>query len=269
MVLILVAGGLALIGDGEGGYWTDHPLLASIVSGLLVLALAGTAVERLLRIREERRWRGVAALACTTIADEVTRSVTATLYALWRDAGYEAPARDDPLPELVPERLLPEWEVREVPDGREQVAVLGSGQAVAAGPSGTLPSGRLAELMRDPDWRRWACRHLRELHAKSRPVLAQWAPVMLPPQEPRDLLDDAALVVDHLSYLREDILTERLAAEPEELERRWLALDVQARVLTNSLWKEAGETDWCFELPDDPEADRYRLWRDPYKRRGG
>jgi hypothetical protein len=263
LLVIVIAIILVLRGDGESGFWADKPMLASLVADLIVLVLAGTAIERLLRTREELAWRGVAGLACNTIADDISRRVSATLCVLWKDAGYEPPAPDEPREGSPPERLLPEWEVRELPDGRDELAVLRQPAAAASAAAGTLPAGRLAVLMSDADWRRWAARHLRELYARSRPALAQWTPVMLRTPGPRDLLDRAALVLDHVRHLREDIIED---GELEELERRWVALDVQARILTNALWQEAGEQARSFELPDDPENERYWLWRDPKQR---
>jgi hypothetical protein len=261
--LVVIAVVLALLGDGEGGYWNDHPMLAELVSGLILIAIAGTIVERLFRAREERNWRGVARLACNTIGDEVARSISATLFVLWRDAGYEPPPVDGSRGDRPTNQLLPEWEVRELPEGRDEVAVLRNGSRLEAGPEGTLPEGRLGELVKDEEWRSWACAQLRRLHNRARPALAQWAPVMLRAQGPRALLDRAALVVDHLGYLRDDIKDGNHEGDVKELERRWVALDVQARLLSNALWREAGEPDWCFALPDDPDDDRYRLWGEP------
>lgn len=263
LLVIVIAIVLVLRGDGESGFWADKPMLSSLVADVIVLVLAGTAIERLLRTREELAWRGVAGLACNTIADDITRGVSATLCVLWKDMSYEPPPVDEPR-DGPADGLLPEWEVREVPDGRDEVAALRQPAAEASGAAGTLAAGRLGALMADADWRRWAARHLRELHARSRPALAQWAAVMLRTPGPRDLLDRAALVVDHVGYLREDIRDREVDAD--ELERRWVALDVQARLLTNALWEEAGEPTRGFQLPDEPEDERYWLWRDPKQR---
>jgi hypothetical protein len=263
LLLIVIAIIVVLRGDGESGFWADKPMLSSLVADVIVLILAGTAIERLLRTREELAWRGVAGLACNTIADDITRAVSATLCVLWKDAGYEPPPVDEPGDGPV-DSLLPEWEVRALPAGRDEVAVLRQPVADASGSAGTLPAGRLSVLMDDADWRRWAAGHLRELHARSRPSLAQWAAVMLRTPGPRDLLDRAALVVDHVGHLRQDVRDRGIDAD--ELERRWVALDVQARLLTNALWEEAGEVTRSFKLPDDPEDERYWLWRDPKQR---
>ena len=263
LLVIVIAIVLVLRGDGESGFWADKPMLSSLVADLIVLVLAGTAIERLLRTREELAWRGVAGLACNTIADDITRAVSATLCVLWKDASYEPPPVDEPNGKPA-DGLLPEWEVRDVPDGRDEVAVLREPAAGSSGRAGTLPRGRLGVLIADADWRRWAARHLRELHVRSRPALAQWAPVMLRTPGPRDLLDRAALVVDHVGHLREEIRAQE--TDLDELERHWVALDVQARLLTNALWDEAGGQARTFDLPDDPEHERYWLWRDPKQR---
>lgn len=268
LLVIVIAIILVLRGDGDSGFWADKPMLTSLVSDLIILVLAGTAIERLLRTREELAWRGVAGLACNTIADDITRRVSALLCVLWKDTGYQPPPVDDSRADGRADRLLPETEVRELPDGRDELAVLRDPAAVPPGAACTLPDGRLAVLMADQDWRRWASRHLRELHERSRPALALWTPVMLRTPGPRDLLDRAALVVDHVSHLREDLRGSDSAADIDELERRWVALDVQARLLTNALWEEAGDEARSFVLPDDPDDERYWLWRDP-KQRGG
>ena len=268
LLVIVIAIILVLRGDGDSGFWADKPMLASLVSDLIILVLAGTAIERLLRTREQLAWRGVAGLACNTIADDITGRVSAMLCVLWKDAGYEPPPVDEPRADGPADRLRPETEVRELPDGRDELAVLRQPEATPAGVACTLPDGRLSVLMADADWRRWAARHLRELHERSRPALAQWTSVMLRTPGPRDLLDSAAFVVDHVRHLREDIRGSDSAADIEELERRWVALDVQARLLTNALWEEAGEADRSFELPEDPDDERYWLWRDPKQRAG-
>jgi hypothetical protein len=268
LLVIVIAITFVLRGDGESGFWADKPMLASLVADLIILVLAGTAIERLLRTREELAWRGVAGLACNTIADDITGRVSAMLCVLWKDADYAPPPVDEARAGGPSDRLLPETEVRELPDGRDDLTVLREQGATPAGAACTLPDGRLAVLVADADWRCWAARHLRELHERSRPALALWTPVMLRTPGPRDLLDRAALVVDHVRHLREDIRGGDSPADIEELERRWVALDVQARLLTNALWEEAGEADRSFELPDDPEDERYWLWHDP-KQRGG
>jgi hypothetical protein len=268
LLVIVIAIILVLRGDGESGFWADKPMLASLVADLIVLVLAGTAIERLLRTREELAWRGVAGLACNTIADDITGRVSATLCVLWKDASYAPQPLDEPRVDGPAQRLLPETEVHELPDGRDDLAVLRQPGATPAGEACTLPDGRLSVLMADADWRRWAARHLRELHERSRPALALWTPVMLRTPGPRDLLDRAALVVDHVRHLREEIRDGDPDGDVEELERRWVALDVQARLLTNALWDEAGEESRAFELPNDPEDERYWLWRDPKQRAG-
>jgi hypothetical protein len=190
LLVIVIAIVLVLRGDGESGFWADKPMLASLVADLIVLILAGTAIERLLRTREELAWRGIAGLACNTIADDVSRGVSATLCVLWKDATYAPPPVDEPDGRRS-DSLLPEWEVRELPEGRDDVPVLRQPVAESPGAAGTLAPGRLAVLMADPDWRRWAARHLRDLHTRSRPALAEGAAVMLRTPGPRDLLDRA------------------------------------------------------------------------------
>jgi hypothetical protein len=268
LLVIVIAIILVLRGDGDSGFWADKPMLASLVADLIILVLAGTAIERLLRTREELAWRGVAGLACNTIADDITRRVSALLWVLWKDTGYAPPPVDESLADGPADRLLPETEVRELPEGRDELAVLREPAAIPAGAACTLPDGRLSVLMADDDWRRWAARNLRELHERSRPALALWTPVMLRTPGPRELLDRAALVVDHVRHLREDIRGGDPAADIEELERRWVALDVQARLLTNALWEEAGDEGRSFALPEDPDDERYWLWRDPKQRAG-
>ena len=121
LLVIVIAIVHVLRGDGESGFWSDKPMLSSLVADVIVLILAGTAIERLLRTREELAWRGVAGLACNTIADDITRGVSATLCVLWKDATYEPPPVDEPSGR-PPDGLLPEWEVRELPAGRDDVA---------------------------------------------------------------------------------------------------------------------------------------------------
>jgi hypothetical protein len=251
----------ALRGDGTDGYWVGHPMLGSLVSGLLLLVFALFVVNEYLEWREKSSWRQVAHLSCHTLGDIVTRGIVVGLAVLYADRPATVRAPWESRAGWKTDALEPLQEIREIPEGRDSVRVFDSPKlpppVLDAG--GLIPGSRLRCLLHSPEWRLWAIEHLREVRVRGREAVASWAPVMISAEEPRRLLNHVAALNDDLGELRVAIerlqqddaagLEDRRESWATEILKRWQLLDARARLLTNELWRTAGQADWGFVLP--------------------
>jgi hypothetical protein len=91
-------------------FWVDHPLVAAVVAGLLVLLVAGAAVDAYIRAREAKRWRSVGRAAAAELSHIFDQATLAMLALLGFDEG---PAREEieyalrPVRKKVSELLAP------------------------------------------------------------------------------------------------------------------------------------------------------------------
>lgn len=250
---------LVLAGDGSQGYWSRHPMLGSLVSGLLLAAFIGAVVERWLERREEQRWHSVARLACHTLGDSVTRPIIHALAGLvvgpsavkpsvWMARTRSYPADQHPI--LHASRLPVAWP--------ERGAVWS--EAVELKEGELVPVARLLSLLSDRDWLQVAIGYLRPLRHETRAVLAPWAAVMISADEPRRLLNHAAALNDELGYLRVQLEELQAALETDQptvsrlmarLVVAWQVLDARARMLTNAFWVAADSGEYSYWLPNE------------------
>lgn len=239
-------------------------MAASILSGVLVFVFAAFIVDVYLRSRELGRWQSVARLACNSLGDELTRTVVTSLAVLWQERGFQPVSRDKARPGWNTNALLPVHEIRSIPAGRAEVAVLDRTPVPHAKPcddAGFVSDERLAALLLDPAWRRWATEHLRPLRKRLRELLAEWSGVMLLADRPKELLNRTAQLIDQVGYLREGI--EKMTQESDhdravaKLVEDWQRLDLEARALTNDFWREAGQGHYAFvTAPYGPSTPR-------------
>ena len=248
----------SLRGDGNHGFWAGHPMLGSLVSGVLMLGFGVVFLDRILKRRDLGRWRQVSHLACHTLGDQVTRGIVTGLAVLWTDDAHLAKPRYEARLNWNTANLDPIDEINEVPAGRDAVALLQDPTLPRIDERPTLahvPRGRLIALLGDATWRAWAIPYLREIRTRGRDLVAQWAPVMIMAEEPRALLNRVAQLNDDLGVLRERIerVSERAirgveteGADLVVIVNAWADLDQDARVLTNELWAMAGQSHYSF-----------------------
>ena len=255
-------------GDGRDGYWSTHPMLASIVSGVFLFLVGGFVFSSLLSWYDARRWREVARMSCHVLADRLTRGIVTTLAGLYGD-------RVEP---VAPWKARTNWQVSDVdpltevyviPEGKDRLAVF-----TAELPDDTpidgdhlIDTARLRGLITDRAWSEFAIDHLRELRERGRLMVSQWAAVMIVADEPRALLNAVALLNEHVGYLRQS-LERRLQQDDQDPEltawiddvvRRWQLVDARARILTNTLWAKADEGHFSSSSATAQSDTRRRL----------
>lgn len=261
-------------GDGRGGWWEDMPVLAGIVSGTLLFALAAFVVNQFIEDRAASRWERIAKVGYIDLALE-TRDAVALLWGLHSSRDLSGETRHIHL-DLTPAR-----ELRSEPPGKNRVAALDNPDLPAWDPplEAVLPRARLEQLLKDRQWLDFAHLHVEALHRHTKAVTKDWASHMIWASRPRSLLNHFAEFSDQITKLDGtlNILRGNLgepvreANNRERVLRRWLLTDVKGRILLNALWEHGGwrqrmhlpayalgvSVDYAFSNPDAIGAFRH------------
>ncbi len=124
--------------------WLDHPFIAALVAGLVLLLLTGSVVDVILRRREARRWLDLGRGAAYALDQVFFLSGIAMVQVLGVGGGT---------------RLSPEIEFHVAPARERAAALFPAGNALDVmveyneGGSSTLRHDRLPVLLRDSQWR--------------------------------------------------------------------------------------------------------------------
>jgi hypothetical protein len=174
----------ALSGDGKDGYWAQHPMLGSLVSGILLLALAGFVVNALVEQRTARRWDRIAVVGYTELAIE-TRDALALMWGTHSGPDQQS----DPRPLHL--ELTPGRELKQDLPGKDGVAIFADPKLPPseAGPLDVLPNDRLERLLQDREWIDFARPHLFDLYRHTQAVTRDCAAYMIWATDPRQLLN--------------------------------------------------------------------------------
>lgn len=203
------------------GFWTEHPMFAAIVSGLVLFAVAAFIIEEWIETREAAQWKRVANIA---FADLATRVLLVIDRALAQIAG------------------VTEFEQRGTPGLRaEQVKPI---QRYFQDRTGVLPDAlrdRVSLLAREPEWLSLAHVALQHVKMESAETMSRWAPTMLATDELAVELDEVADVaqeVDELTALIRPGLGIEGDAVPgweDEFADRWCEVQARAQVYRDRL----------------------------------
>jgi hypothetical protein len=129
-------------------FWVDHPLVAAVVAGLLIVIVTLAVVDAYLRAREARRWRSlgrVAAAEFSHIFDQATLGMVGLL-------GFD-PTR--PRPEIESALAGPRGRAQELlgkQDRSDPEELLLRQRDPADGADDRWQRERLTVLIRDPAW---------------------------------------------------------------------------------------------------------------------
>jgi hypothetical protein len=257
VVALLVVSVVATLADGSKGLWATHPFLSGMTTGALTLAFTVLIVNRYLSLRDGRRWRRVAAVAYRGLARE-SRDISASLASLYCDLSHIIGASYLD-PEWRPKGLSPIGEIRAIPNGKDAIrAFLHADLPPEDDPDDLLPAPRVKHLASDEEWSRLVADHLASLVDRNRDAVARWAPLMMEADEPRDLLDAFASLNEELFMLHVKFRQLSVGAEDlvdiEDVVDHWRIIDGKARILTNTLWRLAGEGHYSMRLPSELEA---------------
>jgi hypothetical protein len=251
--MLIAITAVALQVDGVSSIWARRPFLGGLATGALSLAFTVMIVDRWLTSRDNQRWARVAAVAYRGVARE-SRDISSGLASLYCDLDHEIGARYK-RPDWTPGDLTPLDEIREIPPGKEDVKALSAHDLPRIDDDGDgdlLPAARVRFLLNDAAWRLLATEHIALLVDRNRTTVARWAPLMMAAEEPRDLLDAFASLNDELF-----VLSVKLrhvghggvdGVEAADMLNHWRIVDGKARLLTNELWRLAGEGHYALRL---------------------
>jgi hypothetical protein len=149
--------------------------------------------------------------------------------------------------------LTPLGEIRFIPDGKEQVQALHrSDLPPVDDPDDLLPEERVRLLLTERTWAALAASHLDGLVDRNREAVAHWAPLLMSAEEPRDLLNAFASLNDELFSLQvklRHLATYGVGTDSQDVIDHWRIVDGKARLLTNRLWRTAGEGHYSLRIP--------------------
>jgi hypothetical protein len=253
----------ALTQDRQNGFWASHPFLGGMATGALTLAFTILLLDKYLARRENYRWRRVAAVAYRGVARE-SRDISALLASLYCDTDHRIGSSYED-PNWTTYDLSPIGEIRRLPDGKHELKVFAQPLPPQDDPDDLLPEERARVLLADRDWCALAARELDQSVDRNRDTVARWAPLMMAADEPRDLLNAFASLNDELFNLHVKLRLRGQGLDQgsvDDVLTHWRVIDGKARLLTNHLWRKAGEGHYSLRLPpvlhrlDYPEAFR-------------
>ena len=237
----VAAAWFALRGDGRDGFWIDHPMLGALVSGALLLFLAGLVVDKWLQARGARRWRFVAKVGCLTLADCANHLVT----TLWGLHSGPDPALSQPGGTERYENLTPAWQLKQDIPEKTRVGAF-------AHPLPTDVRERLTRLVQDEEWVKLVLDYLGAARDDARRRAIEWAGLMMWADRPRALLNHFGAFTEAVTEVHgvlELVARHGASGDRAIAVDRWLVADLKGRILCNALW-ESAEADYRFVLPE-------------------
>lgn len=139
------------VGDGRGGFWTNHPMLGALVAGALLFLLGAFVANEVLERRAAMRWSRVAKVGFTGLALQ-TRDALAHLWGVHSGPGLGGEHR------AIHFDLTPARELKHDLPGKARVAVFKDPALPHwdLGDEDVIPWKRLDVLLRDPGWLEFA-----------------------------------------------------------------------------------------------------------------
>ena len=221
LIAVVVASGVVLI-DVFGpatSYWRDHPVVANLVAGLVLLLITSLFIRVALWEWQKRRWKQVAALAYRALANE-------------------AGDTHKRLGEYVDGPGDYWWTRDRWLDGIEELfARHGSSLNNAS------RKRRIEILLEDPEWRDRAWQGVRNAKRLGWDACAKWSGLMLSSPRSAADLNDLAELNDRLARLHKSIAHVSVGDAPAkwktEAVTEWLTIERRAEALELRLMEAA------------------------------
>lgn len=198
------------------GFWLDHPIVAGVVSGILLLVFAAIIVEGWLEERETERWSPVAAVIYRAIANEA-RDVRVRIghyvdgsAASWWPADHWMPA------------------VQQVLDSNEHAL---SGLATF--------DERIDILARDPEWRSVAWEGVRYTKRLQWDIVAKWAPAVAGNPKFVPALEELTTLNDQIAHLQMLLDDSQGTTDVRAIAERWQEVVAETYRIERNLINEA------------------------------
>lgn len=243
-LLIAVLIVLALVDWQHNSFWSRHVFFTGLCTGFATLAVTIFGINDLMERRASRRWRFVADVAYRGLARE-SRDVSVAFALLYCDLDHplEAGYSD---PNFQRDRLTPLGEIRRTLPGKDTVTAFGDSR-IPALPDDVgvrLPEKRIRFLLTDQSWVSLSHQEVARLVDVNRETVAKWATLLMNSKESREELNRYSSLNDGIFRLAYEL--QRFSVDRQEcrIQTIWSLLvinDCKARVLTNHLWKMAGE----------------------------
>jgi hypothetical protein len=264
---VISAAAFSLRGDGEDGFWINHPMLGALVSGAILFAAGSLIVGRLVESHNARRW-DAASIAANRDLGHVLDETLGGMWLVHSDADPE---------EGDSSRWTPAARARDLPAPARDLAVYHQElpQPDYTGVALT-PQDRLSKLLEDADFVERARVVVDTRRNLLRAAAKEWAGLMMWAQHSQTMLNALGIYAEeHLSRVGYELHCnpESSAAHRREAVEQWLLADVKGRALMNELW--GSNTRYRFVLPEEArgvslrEAFRHQdavgRWRPPPK----
>jgi hypothetical protein len=229
------------------GFWRNHSMIASVVSGLLLLAVGLAVVEGWVRDQEERQWRRTRTVAFKGLGHS-TVAIRGLLDSLFQSH----------------EPGLADWAVMQ-PYADPTVLTAVRDRVAALGSLPVAPSARRRALIADEEWAELAVLALEVLKQRHRETIRAWSPVMLGSDRLAGLLNSYSNLNEEIFRLQRPLRRSTRALSGardwrEHADELWSELVISSVVLHEHTMRAAGENGWinreARRLLDDVDLDK-------------
>jgi hypothetical protein len=237
---IAILGGAAvlvvteLVSDELASFFVDHPLLAGLLSGIILSLIAYWIIDAVLAALHEKRWAPLSTLAFKALAGETTLLIDKMA---WLATGIEP--RNEAAPSAADRATLAGLHAR------NEVEPMGHADLGAIDYADYEP--RLRRLVSDREWLGFAHDRLDAAKWRNRDGIAAWAGPMLSTGESSDVLNRLAGLNESFSTIQEWLRAlrgqegyEELEASEAEASRLWFTVLAEAISVREDLFRTSG-----------------------------
>jgi hypothetical protein len=215
VLLVVVVLVVELVSGGVREFYTERPLQAGVVTGVLLSVVAYFGLDAVRADLNERRWAPLSRLAFMWLASQTTLLID---IALWLVTA-QRPVNDARPDDATQAELVNIRSAAKLDPPPLQVDL---GQVQHA------PYRQMLErLMVEPAWRRFAVKQLGRWKWRNRAGIGTWAAAMLSTGESADVLNRLALLNEWLSDVQDSLRSDS-TFDREQAVANWLSWHAEA-----------------------------------------